>query len=556
MDAEFSSRFEAAIAKIKQVVGEKQIILKGEAFEERAGDTSPKVQRPAGFVFPASVEEVQAIVKVANEFKISLWPVSKGKNWGYGAATAVHAGALIVVLERMNRILEVNEELAYTIIEPGVTYGQLNTYLKENHPHLWTDTTDSTPEGSVLGNALERGLGETPYGDHFANLCGLEAVMPTGERVCTGASPSTGAKTWTTHKWGTGPYLEGLFSQSNFGIVTKAGFWLMPAPESFSSMLFEVHDEEHVVPALNALRRLALKGVIRSNIHAGNNNAILMILHSYYRDYSKKSAPLTKDEQDHLCNRFGVALWTFNCGLYGAPQEIRAWKSLIKRELSAHGTILFMTDPKMAIAQKMMTWLSTHQTSFIGAVGAKLFRKVFGKSLEYAQMGPYQHNLLKGIPTEYFLRYAYCKSANAAPAQGLNPARDHCGEMWHAPAIPFTGEHFKIVRDACRPWYEHYRMDFCMTLLLINPRALVTLMGIFFVKEDPEETARANALHKKLCEVTLALGYQPYRAGVASMPGLLDSAPDYKELAHRLKLALDPNLILAPGRYGVAPFHP
>jgi FAD/FMN-containing dehydrogenase len=117
-----------ALDEIAQTIGPEHVLISGESFEQRARDTTPSVQRPAGFVFPDSVEAVQAIVRIANRHAIALWPVSKGKNWGYGAATPVYAGALIMVLERMNRILEVNEELAYTVIEPGVTYGQLNRY--------------------------------------------------------------------------------------------------------------------------------------------------------------------------------------------------------------------------------------------------------------------------------------------------------------------------------------------------------------------------------------------------------------------------------------------
>jgi hypothetical protein len=92
----------------------------------------------------------------------------------HGGATAVQEDAIVISLEPMNRILEVNEELALATIEPGVTYGQLNQYLKKNHPSLWSDTTDSTPNGSVIGNALEKGLVETSYGDHFCNLCGMK----------------------------------------------------------------------------------------------------------------------------------------------------------------------------------------------------------------------------------------------------------------------------------------------------------------------------------------------------------------------------------------------
>ena len=106
---------------------------------------------------------------------------------------------MVMILERMNRILEVNEELAYAVIEPGVTYEQFNAHLAEHGHKLWIDCIDGTAQGSVIGNAIERGVGETPYGDHFGNLCGLEVVLADGEVVRTG-STREGLHTWHTHK--------------------------------------------------------------------------------------------------------------------------------------------------------------------------------------------------------------------------------------------------------------------------------------------------------------------------------------------------------------------
>ena len=95
--------------------------------------------------------------------------------------SALQEGALIIILERMNRIHEVDEELCYAVIEPGVSQGQLNEYLKNTGSNLWIDCTDSSPDGSLIGNALDKGVGYTPYGDHFGHLCGMEVVLANGD---------------------------------------------------------------------------------------------------------------------------------------------------------------------------------------------------------------------------------------------------------------------------------------------------------------------------------------------------------------------------------------
>jgi 4-cresol dehydrogenase (hydroxylating) len=82
--------------------------------------------------------------------------------------------------------------------------------------------------GQCDGATLERGAGYTPYGDHFMMQCGTEVVLADGEVVRTGMGALPGNNTWQLFKHSFGPYLDGIFTQSNFGVVTKIGKWLMP----------------------------------------------------------------------------------------------------------------------------------------------------------------------------------------------------------------------------------------------------------------------------------------------------------------------------------------
>ncbi len=129
-----------------------------------------------------------ALVKLAADHRVALWPVSRGKNWGYGSTSAVRPDNIIVVLDRLQRI-HVDAELAYAEIEPGVSYRQLHQYLLDHAIPLMVDPIDGTADGSVLGNALDRGHGGTDYGDHYANLCGMEVVLADGRLLHTGGGP-------------------------------------------------------------------------------------------------------------------------------------------------------------------------------------------------------------------------------------------------------------------------------------------------------------------------------------------------------------------------------
>ncbi|EOB0432574.1 FAD-binding oxidoreductase [Campylobacter coli] len=77
------------------------------------------------------MEEVQAIVKIANEFKIPLFPISTGKNLGYGSSAPQQRGQVVVDLKRMNKIIEVDDKRNFCIVEPGVSYFDLYEYVEK-----------------------------------------------------------------------------------------------------------------------------------------------------------------------------------------------------------------------------------------------------------------------------------------------------------------------------------------------------------------------------------------------------------------------------------------
>ena len=103
---------------------------------------------PAGVVYPASTADVQAIVRAANAHRVALYPISTGNNIGLGSRSAATAGQVVVDLgRRMNHILEVNEKLAFAVVEPGVSYQTLYDELVRRGNRLMLDVTSGPPQG-------------------------------------------------------------------------------------------------------------------------------------------------------------------------------------------------------------------------------------------------------------------------------------------------------------------------------------------------------------------------------------------------------------------------
>lgn len=93
-------------------------------------------------VSPRNVPEVQGMMRLCNEFDVAVWPFSIGRNTGYGGAAPRVPGSICLELgKHINRVIEVNTEDAYALVEPGVTYQDLHDYLVEHdlRKKVWMD---------------------------------------------------------------------------------------------------------------------------------------------------------------------------------------------------------------------------------------------------------------------------------------------------------------------------------------------------------------------------------------------------------------------------------
>ena len=259
--------FARALEGFAGVVGSEHV-LQGDdlaAFRDPYSFSPAGSFEPSAAVEPASVEQVQAVVAVARELGVPLWTVSIGRNYGYGGAAPRVAGSVVLALHRMNRVLEVDDECGYVVVEPGVRFSDLHDHLRAVGSTLWTSVPDLS-WGSVMGNTLERGFGYTPHGDHSVVQCGMEVVLADGRVVRTGMGAMAGNEAWTLYKGGFGPSVDGLFLQSNLGIVTKIGIWLMPRPEQVAVFMAKAPEEHQLGEVVDTLRPLLLDGTIQSQL--------------------------------------------------------------------------------------------------------------------------------------------------------------------------------------------------------------------------------------------------------------------------------------------------
>lgn len=491
-------------------------------------------QRACAVLYPANREQVQQCLAIANRFKVPVYPVSSGKNWGYGSAVPITDGAAILNLSRMDRIIDFDEELAYVTLEPGVTQAQLYTFLKARNSRLWMDATGSSPACSIIGNTVERGFGHTPYGDHFANVCGLEVVLPGGECIHTGFGRFPNAKAAAVYRWGVGPFLDGIFTQSNLGIVTRMTLWLMPAPEYFQAFYFTIEHDAQLEESINIMRRLRLDGTIKSAVHIGNDYKVLSSIRQYPWSLTGGKTPLPADLLKQLSKSWDFDVWNISGALYGTKQQVALGRRRIERAVQGKVKRLRFLDARRVRLAEIVKFPYRWITGINLPEMLKIIRPVFG--------------IMQGIPTQEAIKSTYWRKKNAVP-EDMDPDRDGCGLIWCSPVAPASGEHARAMVEIAKQVCAKYGFEPAMSMTLITERSLDNVISITYDRQEPGEDARAIACHDELLQRLTDAGYYPYRLGVQSMGALPAAHDDYLEILRRIKAALDPNQVLAPGRY-------
>ncbi|MEM5797161.1 MAG: FAD-binding oxidoreductase [Candidatus Aenigmatarchaeota archaeon] len=482
---------------------------------------------PPAIIFPGSTEEVQGVVKIANKCKTPLYPISSGRNWGLGSRLPVRGGCAIVDLSRMRGIREINEKLMYAVVEPGVTQGQLYDVLKERRLPLIVDTTGSGKDTSIIGNALDRGVGY--FGLRFESLAGLEVVLGSGEVLRTGFWHIPNAKTAHIYKYGIGPSLDGLFAQGNFGIVTAAGVRLLPADQAHMSFVCGVKTTEQLPELVHDLVNLRRDGVVNTVVHIGNKNRTRITLEPNIWEYLlRHMSGKIQTLVDSLFERFGE--WSAVGVIRGSRMLVETLQKEVENRLKKHDrTLQFLTDELFERFEGLP--LSIEEKALLHAI-----KPLYG--------------LTKGIPTDEMLK-SVTWPIEGVPQNYRDLDETNSGMLYCLPIIPATGEDIVTVYRMVCEVFRKYGFTPYVTFNLINDGAIDGVINLAFDRTNQEQTVSAHKCIDELEKRLVHEGYIPYRTGVQSMGSIVNPDETYWRIVKRLKDVLDPNLIIAPGRYNL-----
>ncbi len=529
----------AALAAWREkLAGER--VLTGDSVKAYQMNTLGVQRRVLAILRPQDTAQVIDAVKIASHHGIPLYPISRGRNWGYGSANPIVDDCVVLDLSDMTAIEDSDTaDLGVITLEPGVTQQMLREHLDARGLPYLAPVHGGGADCSLVGNALERGYGITPIADHFLAVTALEAVLPDGTIYRSPLGDMGAGRVDRVFKWGIGPYLDGIFTQSNLGIVTRMTIALAPRPERIEVFSFSVRDHDELADASAAVRDVLREvGGVTGSINLMNDRRVLSMMRPYPADETPHGGIIPQQSVNRLAQANRAGAWMGFGAMYGAAPVVKAARRIIRKRLRGTGRrLLFITPDRVRQIRRLLEHLPRR-----GGDGLWNYVSTVDRSL----------SIVAGAPGDVALPLAYWKSGqrpNPNSGQPLNPAQDGCGLIWYSPLVPLdpqvTAEFVRRVHRVC----SEYGIEPLITLTHLSERCIDSTIPLLFDPQDPDERDRAHACYEALLETNREIGCIPYRSSIEHMKHFTSPSNAHWELTTALKQSLDPEGILAPGRY-------
>jgi glycolate oxidase len=215
---------ENVIPQLKTVVGPGHLLTTPEERWGYAYDATDRAAMPEAVVFPGSAAEIAAIVRLANEHRFPVVP--RGAGTGRSGGSVPIAGGVVLVMTRLNRILEISRPDLVAVVEPGVILTRLKNAVDTEGLYYPPDPA-SADFCTIGGNVAEcaGGAVAVQYGVTRDYVLGLEVVLPTGEIISAGTRTMKGV---------VGYDLTRLFlgSEGTLGVITRITLRLVAKPSA------------------------------------------------------------------------------------------------------------------------------------------------------------------------------------------------------------------------------------------------------------------------------------------------------------------------------------
>jgi len=473
------------------IVGPENVIDEADQLKSYAHDYSlEKPAQPSYIALPKDVTEIQDLMKLANKNKLPVYPCSSGIHF-YGN-TLPRMGGLIIDLKRMNQIKRINLRDRIVMIEPGVTWGQLQKEL-DKEGFYCPNPLLPHPLKSVLTSHLEREKMLVPKFEYSDNLLTTEVVLPNGELFRTGSAsvvgyPDTSIATGV-HPQGPGVdwwrVLQG--AQGTMGILTWANVKIEYKPRIDKTFFIPF---DHVEEATRFIYKVQHRMIGNECVLLDRINLVAILAEKWPDDFIRISKMLSP--------------WTLILNLAGGkrfPEERIAYEEEALNSLAVEQYIgdLPTTIPGITGVEKQFP---------------EMFRNCWPSDKTYWKFA------WKGASLDVFFLTVMNKA----------------GELQQL--INLIASKYDFSKDEIGYYIQPVERG----------RVCHFEANVFYKREDPEETDKMKALHSELLKGLFkadAFFSRPY-GKAADM--VYDKAANYKMAIKKVKEMFDPENIMAPER--------
>lgn len=533
---------------LKETISNYDVILESSHAQKKYGvGTEGFVRVISAAIIIRNIPSIPNILKKANELsgtknEFSLYPISSGKNWGYGSALPASdkKTAVIIDLSCLDKVTYFNPQTGIVTVQPGVTQKKLRDFLDKNGAeNFMVPVTGAGPTCSVLGNALERGYGITPYTDHFEAVNSLKAFLPDGQfyqsALCE-LDKSNDKLVDKSFKWGLGPYLDGLFTQSSFGIVTEVTLSLKKMPEGFDSFYLRFKKDEDFEGAIELISDILKmhEGIVGSINLMDRHRFISMMADNPEPDAHKVLSQKTLED---LARKYDVPAWTVAGSIYGTKKVVSAARQDIKtqiRKAKLKCQIIFSSS----LLIKCGRWVTN-----------KVPNCLFQKERRMVQTLDMGIDIMRGIPNQVALPLSYWRTSQLKKNETLNPAEDSCGLLWYSPLLSMDKGNMRNFVEMVRQICPKHNIEPLITLTNFNHRCSDSTIPILFDQSNPDAVKDAKKCLDELFRQGLKLGFIPYRLNIDQQQHL-NEKDSLWNITNKINKAFDPNGVVSSGRYG------
>lgn len=457
-------------------------------------------------IYPTLENEIKNIILLANKHKIPLFVVSSGNNWGYGVATPPSDGYLILDLSKMNKISSFDSKSGLVVLQPGVTFGQLATYIKDNNLPFIAPLTGMGYEGSVIANALERGRGISGHQDRSDSVMALKVVLPDGSEF---SSPFKEG----FYKNGIGPNLDGLFFQSNLGVVVEAIVSLKRMPNYACGFMVKVSSTD-----------LANLFKIKSFIEDRASLPIVSL-----KIFNATKASMVSGKKNHFTNQ-----WLLVGVLQGEKAIVLPSKDIIRNIAFEMGCIPnFFSINKILFHEKIISSLPnfTRKNDLLSTL-------YFKKQIIYNSLGVF-------LPAKNsFMSYGFLHNINLTP-------HEHMVKFKYRNIFFTTAIFSRYNKDlpnfliAVENIYLKHKKEPILNLFSFSEHSVYVPISVYIKENEDFDISsfkeEVSSLIKKF------EGYIQRYNSIDSQR--MEEHKNYINLAKSIKRTLDKNNILMPKRY-------